>query len=316
MSKDKIKIGRYSTQRTELNKLCHAQAQYHKLIVPFLPQHSDAQDITIRCSQSFSEFFIRDLNDEIENFDLLNQMAEKSLKEASFDRQEFFDIYDVTGIELDNRLTHAQFSEDIAVVSLKHFFRSIKCLPGMNEIPMADFYRIVLSNYGDYYLLLSVISGNHWQDDTLIMNIDSKHSMIMDYTDFIKLCDFQGLKIQQEHDNRITETHLTYEEATFLVAIHMLNSAQKFPQLETLRSRVMLAFIRYLECRYDKNQHLRFSELINLDSFLKEKRYYMKKWLRKHKPHINKRESNKVFKAFFTMENIDEAAALLQDLKL
>lgn len=312
MSRDRIKIGRYSKERRHQAQIELLKIKKNQLMIPFLPKYSDAQDIMIRCNQSFSNFFVENLSHEIKDFEKIFEAGKCFLKQGLFDREKYMDFYEIAGFELDDRRIFHNLSELVLLISLKKFFRAIRELPGLNEVPKKDFYEIILKNRMDYFIMLIAISGNHWNGDELIMRYDKTHTMILKKQDLEFFTDKYYANLQKEFDDRISEVELTYEETTFLIAINMLKHAQRHSNFKLIHTRFILSFTRYLECKYSRDYHLRLREIINLQAYLNEKMFKMKKWLNKNQNYLKCMYSQSVVKAFFAIQDLNEAIKLLE----
>ncbi|CAD5118968.1 DgyrCDS7637 [Dimorphilus gyrociliatus] len=269
MSKTAIKIGRYSRERLKKNKEQLAILHQKRSSIPYLLNHSDAQDIILICNNSFSDFMTSDWRDSVEGLDDLFSISKKVIKEGMFNQNQYMDIYGATGVELDNRKVFFQFTEAYTLVAIKFYLKSLLKLPGMSELSKDDFFRIVLQNQDDFQLLDSIKNKMNWENNGVVINLKDQ-SLNIDKENISKLTDESVVQLHQDSVQSLANINLTMEEAIIITALDLFYPTKKHPHFKTTHDRLTVALSRYLECRYGNNSHQRLGQLMNFISNFKE----------------------------------------------
>lgn len=287
MSRDNIKVGRYS--KTQLRQKEHVLADYQrrKLFIPYLAKSCDAFDIVVANQVAFSSFFTIDWDKEIEGFSTLFQNAQNILQRDIFGREQFLDLYQCVGVEIDDRRDFAMFTEAITNVSFSYFVRAVKNLPGMNDFSHEDFCSCIVKNIDDLILLIVVACRTIWKTDELLLCLSDKYKLTVKKSFLSKLTEQKIVERNAEIAERMAQANLTFEEATFLIALDMSSPSVKYAHIKNTYNRFISGFSKYLENQYGKDYHLRLANLVNLMAFLKEKKNFNRQWMRKNEDYVN-----------------------------
>ncbi|CAD5118974.1 unnamed protein product [Dimorphilus gyrociliatus] len=268
------------------------------------------------CNCSFSHFLNINWHSEIEEFDREFQRVKAVTERGFFSKDEYMDIYKVTGVEVDSRRVFGEFCEKIMKSTFARFASSVRNLPGLDELSAIEFVLTILENKEDVQLPIAISQGNKWVNDSLLMKLDDEHILEMTKQQFINMCDPGMTAVHQECSRLIEKTNLTFEETTFLVSLNLLYPKRERRHLIHMHQRFILAFTRYLESQYGTKYHIRLIELVNLMSSLKLHARTGQKWLRDNEEYLNTVYRSKIMKIFTKNLPLEQANTLLKELKI
>lgn len=274
MSKDKIKIGRYSKKMLIQNQKKLEEIESYKSSVPYLLNYTDAQDVIITCKNSFSSYIKTDWHHEITAFDQKFHKVQKMIQQGFSNKSEFIDIYKVTGVEIDFRKEFLQFFDEIVKISFKNFICSIRKLPGMKDLPIEEFFSIILTNRDDFHMLQIA-----WSEESISLYFDETHKLTVGTDAMSLVSDPNVINDYISCGKYLFKVKPTHEEFIFLIALSMMSPTKNGDKFSTCHYRFVLAFTRYLQSIYSDEYHKRLADLMNLISFLKEKSRNTFKWL-------------------------------------
>lgn len=274
MSKDKIKMGRYSKKRLKLNLDKLNEIKKSNSTIPYLLNHSDAQDIIITCNQSFSNFLKINWKNEIEDYEETFFRIQGIIKQGFNRKSDFIDILQVTGVEIDYRKEFLMFFDSIIGISFKYFVKSIRNLPVMANLPLDEFLFIISTHRDDFHCLNII-----WKKHDLCISLDDNHSLIISKEAMEHVSDPYIVNNYISCGEYVSRIKPTPEEMTFLIALSILSPRTNPQQFATYHKRFVLGFTRYLQSIYHDNYDRRLIDLINMISFLKEKSRNAFKWL-------------------------------------
>ncbi|CAD5118975.1 DgyrCDS7638 [Dimorphilus gyrociliatus] len=316
MSRGNIKIGRYSKRMHEQKDLLLTHIEKEKLSVPYLPKYTDSHNMIIACRTSFNNFFHIDWGSEIQGLNDIYNKAKGFVDQGTFSKDEYMDIYKVTGIEVDSRKAFVNFTASIMHTSFKVFFSAIRSLPIMDSLSLEDVYQIVLRNKHDMFLLITVALRNLWSEEKLIINLNDKYKISLNKSDINNLSGNQVATAYEENTNRIINASITYEEAILMIALNMSTPIKKYPNLKGIHERLTLAFTRYLEANYGKTYYVRLAELVNLMASMRESFFLLENWMTENEEYLNIIYQSDIMKIFFMNLKLEQAVELLMNLTL
>ncbi|CAD5118971.1 unnamed protein product [Dimorphilus gyrociliatus] len=309
-------MGRYTKDRHQRNKKHLAIIEKTKLIVPYLLNFSDSQDIIVICNQSFGDLVIKDWNLEIENFRELFHQATNAVSQGIYTKAEYMDTLEITGIEIDRRGLYTRFIEAIMNVSYKKALKIIRKIPGLDKLSHREFTEVILSNKTDITILLAVTSKTDFTSEGIVFKVDDKESFTFPTEYLNNLGDEPILEMQRECGIRLAKANIKFEEAMFLTVINMLCTIKTSRQFRDIYDRFVLAFSRYLEETYGKQYHLRLQELISVVTYFKEENIHEKAWLKQNQTYLKAIYKTPLMRAFMATPEIDKGIELLANLEI
>ncbi|CAD5118972.1 unnamed protein product [Dimorphilus gyrociliatus] len=316
MSKSKTKIGRYSKERHEENRKQLVNFNMRKSKIPYLLQYSDAKDVVIICNQSFENFTIKSWIAEVEDFTELFQRALGTVSQNIYSKEQYMDVLEVTGVEIDHRRNYSKFVETTMVVTYTRALKCLRRLPGLDTLPDKDFFRTVLSHKENIYVLMAIASQVNWSQEGVTFRLDDNHKIILPADYLAKMSDSDIANKQAYAGKKITDIGLTFDEAVFLTAIQMFCPTKTHPHLQDFQHRFLLAFTNYLEEHYGNKYHERLQELISLSTYFKESIHQGKKWLKKNENYLKMIYTTNIMRAFIAEPDLDVGVELLKGLKI
>lgn len=313
MSKAKTKIGRYSKERHKKNRNQIAVIEKRTAAVPFLPKNSDAQDILIFCFKSFEDIKVKDWKSEIENFELFFSSACSVIDGGIFSKNDYMDIYEATGVELDERSAYSSFVEVTLGATYKRLLRSLRRLPGLRDLSLQDFLCITLSNKDVMNMIVVVLSKGNITSDLLEYKMDDQHVLKMPKEHMLNMSDETIVKNQALCFNKVAEANVSFEEAIFLVAVCMFSPNKNYPNLSTNHRRFTLSLVKYLEDNYGKTYHLRLQKLISIVTYFKEQCISGIKWLKENEEYLKQIYKTKLMRALIVCTEVEDAVQMLDE---
>ncbi|CAD5118970.1 unnamed protein product [Dimorphilus gyrociliatus] len=316
MSRAKTKVGRYTKQRHKENKQQLANIEMKKIMVPYLSIYSDSQDMIIICHQSFRDLLVENWALEVENFNHIFSRALHSMSSGIYTKQEYMDVLEVTGIEIDDRSSYTRFIEIFIEVLYKRIMRCLRRLPGLNQLNHKDFYKTILSHKENLCVLIEVASKANWTPEGLAFQLGNQRSVLLPSDYMVKMTDKEIAESQHKRGIKLTEVNLKFEEAIFLTTIFMLSPTKCQPHFQDFYQRFMFAFTKYLEENYGSNYHLRLQKLISTIAFFREDNLRQKKWVKNNEEYFTKMYKTDLLKAFSVIDDLDEGVEILSRLDI
>ncbi|CAD5121725.1 unnamed protein product [Dimorphilus gyrociliatus] len=263
MSRDKIKIGRYSKKRKRYNEsLIYGDEISRKINLPNSPSFSITEDVLTQCRISLSQLKNINWHEEISNLDNMideiNQMNEIEF----FSIQDYMDIVSVTGIEPDNRKTFINLSEELLRVALRYLVSFVQCLPGTENLSKAELIALTVPALN--YMVLIYTANRSLsvsETGTLTMCLNGKQ-MQLNFACIEKLSPETGEDLRVESYKRMMNLQITQEEAMLIVAYTVLKPSQRYPQLKAGQDQVTIAIHEYLKKTYGKSYLDRLRSII------------------------------------------------------
>lgn len=315
MSKGASKIGRYSKKRHKDNKMQLMLIREKKYSVPLLFNHTDAQDIYIRCVNSFSDVTTNDWRKQIHNLADLYALAKSAVKQGFFGIDEYTDIITVTGVEIDLRRAFFQITEACYGVLFYQFMSAYRKLPELGEMPKHDFLETVLRNQEDMQLFNNFMPGSRWIGDILHIESDMD-TLSLNTSDAVKVMGSQIADVYKSIAKEDNDIQLTFEEVCFMTIINVFYPHKKNPQFKVIQQRVILAFTKYLENKYGSSYHIRLQKLVNYMCQYKKGAQISRKWMMNGKEYLDAVYKTKLMKACcISSFDIETSIKLLQNLK-
>lgn len=313
MSKERIKIGRYSRERRQQNFSKLSAIIAKKPTIPYLMNFADADIVTVYCRESFSKY--RDIiwGNEIENLYDKMSLTLLEVTNNTCPREDFMDVLEVCGIEIDSRRNLIEIGENFLRKNLKYLYSFARDLPGGRELPPDDFLQHFFNQTEDIKFTLVCAHEASEENGDLNFRIDN-HFFKMQKSEMINLFDQQLSNLLYENLNRKNELKITPEESMFIFATHIIQPKPNFPQLSIANQRLNLAFTRYMQTVYGEGYHNRMRDLINFIAFFKESVFVVKKWIRKHEKYLNHLSNCKIIRRFWKGENSDLGSICLDEL--
>lgn len=316
MSRDSIKVGRYSKERHRENKTIIAKRKKQQEVVPYLMSHSDSQDIIIKCNMSFSEIFQVRWENEIKNFQDEFDFVKNCLELGSFPKDDFMDIYKVTGAEIDCRRHFIRFMELIQETSLKRYMQLVRELPGIDQLSEDDFCRIIISRKEDIFIIIACLGGAVFEDQHLHINLDTTHKISISRQQMIHFSSKPLIEKQEEICERAKKINLTLNELIFMVALNALKPTEGIPNLNKHYQRFSLALTRFLQSTHGENYHKRLHDIIMHVSYIREILYKSCKDVERNRSYVEEMYQRKLIRDVLFQMNFDESLDMLKSCKI
>lgn len=284
MAKESIKIGRYSCERRRYHQTLVTNFEKKKLQIPYLPVHTDCQDLIIACNNFYLNLYETRWKDEIADFEGTFKGLVDIFKTGPFPREDYVDVYEVTGLELDNRKLIGIFYESIEKLIFSKIVKGVLALPEIRNMTEAEVIRIFAINKDCVGLALFLMGGMKWNDNNnFTVEMDDQFNFSGKKSDMINLYDPFITDNEITITKKFTKINLNFQEAAMIVAIKILQPNSHFPQFIQGQNRLCLALTRYLESCYGSNYFWRLGEIINLLANYEETISHCKKWVKKNK---------------------------------
>ncbi|CAD5117312.1 DgyrCDS6098 [Dimorphilus gyrociliatus] len=298
MSRDRIKIGRYSRERRRENFNKLSEIISNKPSIPHMMNFADADIVTVYCRESFSKFTDATWGKEIHNLYERLYSAILETQGSSWSKEDFMDIVEVTGVEIDGRRSFAEISQKLLKRNIQFLYKFARALPGGKELPNEKFV-VDFFNYPEYIKFAIAMSYNfYWSNDEFVFTVDDKQ-FLMHKNELEHFLDKEVLSYQMEISERKNKLNLTVEETMFVFALQIIKPSAQYPKMGVANQRLNLAFTRYLQTTYGNDYHKRLRDIINFVSFFNEKIYFLKKWTKKNERYLNYLTDCKLMKLFW-----------------
>ncbi|CAD5121731.1 DgyrCDS10208 [Dimorphilus gyrociliatus] len=313
MSKTRIKVGRHS-KKTNAEKLKRISNIKSKCSAELLPVYSDADDIISSCFSILNNILQSNWTRKIDKFDeqikYLNLLSNKTF--VSMD--DFIDIHQVTGIEMDDRAEFTGKHCEIFELGVQNYLPLLKGLPGLREISDKDFIKLLCYHEYDFCLvnLIAPVYRNSNGIEIFLGNGSVKLSR-----ETLKLWLGNNLVDKRiEAINRKDEMNLNREELLLIFAMSLSMPVKDFKYSPQTYNRFVMALTRYLQRIYGDSYHLKLADYINFLSFLSEKRLIYNKWRECYKDYFSWVYKTPMFRIIYggLSNEIDEKMELISDI--
>lgn len=269
MSKMRIKVGRYSKEthkrnREALQKLNPISNNYQ---VPMLPEFSDADDVIMRFMIAINN--VKGPSWSVQ-FNSLSKIFDKFIRVVDsgfFPKDDFLNILEVTGLEVDDRKELSNFCDNFMEISLRKWLPILRSLPGLNELEEKPFFHLLCKNIDILHIVMSIPLNMLWKDDGLYISINGKNCIVNNEV-LEQLVGSFMTNLRKEKAKIMDRLRIKPEEILFIFSILMLTPNEYFSTFPSAYDRITQALTRYLEKDYRESYQERLSILIDFLSFL------------------------------------------------
>ncbi|CAD5121735.1 DgyrCDS10212 [Dimorphilus gyrociliatus] len=286
MSRTRIKTGRYSREKHTQLKELSKNSQNLSVNIPVLLNFSDADDIIVKCSNLL--VCMKDFNwsEKVENFNQIVCDMNKILDEGFFPKDDFEDIRQVTGVEMDDRRKFSDYNGLLKEANLRHWLPFVKSLPGMFELDDLTFFKHISDHIYDMYLILYTSEVYNWGSGGLGIKLD-KQKVLIKNESFKSLNGSEIMNIQDKFGRRWQEVNLTHEEAILVFTLNLVSPGIIGENFPSVFNRILLAFTRYLQSKYGDDYHIRMGEVVNFLAFSNELKHSCYQWRKQNQRYLN-----------------------------
>lgn len=316
MSRNKIKIGRYSKKRKRLNEvLVHGEEKSRKVSIPSSPSYSITDDIIDQsriCIQQVKNIIWRnEIEDLDEKVNFINEMSSVEF----FEIEDYMDIVLVTGIEPDNRKIWINLSEEILAITLKYVMPFIQCLPGIETLSKTNLILKVLPAFNLIALLHAIEKRLWFEDENFVFILNGKELKIKKSC-FGKMAssDPDREDIRAEYLKKILSLNVSQEDIMLLMALSILRPNKDLPQLKTCHDQILLVLHEYLSKEEEKYID-RLRDIIEFINIYNKLDSATKVYYKSYPEYVNFVYKNPAMKGYSTY-NTEKTAELLAKLVL
>lgn len=298
-----MQLGPYSRhKRIQNSKIIAELWRKTRLSITHPLMYTDADDILTLATTGFSDIKSIIWSKEIANFDEVFFQALKA--ETLLPRDNFMDILEETGIELDDRRKLAYFSQTLLGYWYRRILKFSRKLPGMSVLTLREFLLHMAKNTDLLYILMFATTGIYWDMDCLVIKLNDRAFPLWK-SKMVNLSDESNVKLHEEIHKHLDKIRLSMEESLFIYSLNLV-ADNKQPQFKQAHSRLMLSFIRYLQSKNEGIYHKRLLEIVNCIAVLKEHFYSDKKWCKKNLKYVDYMYNDSVCKLFMNCEVVED----------
>ncbi|CAD5125588.1 DgyrCDS13791 [Dimorphilus gyrociliatus] len=248
MSLKHIKHGRYSKEKRLLVKHQFTVFQKKKLQLPSLFAHTDTDDLLVRCCCALSK--IQDIYwpSEIDNIFEQYEKASTLLAEGTFPMSMYMEVFEATGIELDNRKTFWKLIEKVMEVTGKRWLTIARNFPGIAQLSDFELRQLVRLRVDEIYIILMTSGLHTWKDVGFVARFNEKEyilkkNSISDLTDEVYSSMLRELLLY------IDDLKFTFEELTLILALNLVYPDPNHPHFEKGYRRSLYSYDQNLICQ-------------------------------------------------------------------
>lgn len=300
MSINRIKHGRYSKEKRLLANLKFFESQKKCSYLPNLMTHTDADDLLVRCCCALSK--IKDIYwpSEIENVYERLEMASSQIAEGTFPMPTYMEVFEVTGVELDNRKDFWFVLEKVMEVTAKRLHIVSRDFPGLAQISDFDLKQLICSRVDEIFAILMICGLHTWNDVGFVAQLNGKtfitsENCMADLTDKVYSSMLRELLLYAQ------DLNLTFEELTLILALNLVHPNAKHPHFENIHNSIILAFTRYLQKIHGESYHLRLGKIVNFLAYFTKHKLFRLEWRKKHKKYIEHMYSSSLIRSYFNI---------------
>lgn len=296
MSTTNIKKGRYSRKthlinRKQLEELSSASSFD---VVYNIFDSIVCDDIKITYNDMIDKINNIDWFSEIDNLNDIVLEVNEFLKTGTFSCDEYENIFQVTGVEADNRKTFFTLIGLLRETQIRIWIPYLKNFPGLRDLDNEKFVEVITSDHCFIQALFSMTPLFEWEDHGLVLKLNDR-SMILppDSLDNLvgKDISHRRIDIQNVADGqKITNFELLY---VFLIKLY--DNWRNIPQLKIAYDKLLSSFTRYLEDTYGNLNHLKLRNLIDYYSRAKVRTMNIQKFCSKRKNYFFHLGNNSIF---------------------
>ncbi|CAD5121734.1 DgyrCDS10211 [Dimorphilus gyrociliatus] len=262
MSRARIRIGRYPMKTNGEEKTISLQ---NDVEVPRMITFYAADDLLQRISVFHHKVTNINWSSEIKDFSNVMESIHKAVRNTFVPLEDFLDIYNITGVEIDNRSIYKRLQWKFIDVIVRYNLTFLKSLPGFIELDRKDFIHILSKNIDNFKLLVGIFSNYEWSNPGL--NLKFNETSVNLDRDTLKLL-FGDEFVQLKDDLRIRgkSINVNYFEILFIAVLPCFSPNEKFPHFKEVHKNYVQVFIRCLKTIYGDNYDKRLRELVNLQA--------------------------------------------------
>ncbi|CAD5124100.1 DgyrCDS12402 [Dimorphilus gyrociliatus] len=285
MSRQKIKIGRYSKERLDQKEQQLAVFHMNKICVPLQIDTTEFDDVFIQCLNLLGSLREIDYQREIKNFHELFTSAAQAIVNGIFTRDDYILYLDIIGIEVDERKNFLTCFGKIWELLVKNTMINMLELPGLKDLNRVELMDAMYVGDEFFHLIMLIAIMRSFERGTVDVSI-SGYEMRVDRNFLRNLTDDEFAGYTEKLHVALDELKPTYEELIFLYTANLYRPRNKLSLLTPYYQQIIVGFTRYLEKTYGNEYPHRLLKLVNLKALLKERKHFMRSWRRAHKDYM------------------------------
>lgn len=291
MSRSNIQKGRYKKQLKESlkGKLC---------TVPRNFKYTMDDELIQRVSLFFHKVKNIDWTQEIQNhFEVLKNMTE-AIQNTFLPSEDFMDIYNSTGIEIDNRSIFTKDHWKFGEIILKYNLTFMRSLPGFRELNEKDFINILRDHVDNMLVLASFFSNIDVLSEDLCLS-GTQQNFIIDKATLRTLLGNDFILVKDEMRSIINNLKINHLELLFVLVLPILSPNRKYHHFSDVYNRLLKVFVRYLQTNHGANYHKRLRDLMNFHGRFSDFNTVMKYWRLRNQNYYSRMVKSPVLRIFF-----------------
>lgn len=302
MSRNKIRVGRYSKERLNQKeqKLMEFNLMKNELLI--LQNVPEPDWLLFSCSNFFGTFKRMDFRRKIVNFNQSFTEAKHALTNGLFPRDEYLVIFDAIGIEIDERVKFLTWIGSIAEVFIKNLLVHLLELPGLKEMGKDDLSNKIQVCDEFCVLLLFYMFIKETHTDKVIVDING-YELVIEANFLKNLTDDEFFDCHNRLSKTLESIKPTCEELTLLYITSMYQPTKGNAKLSKYYDGIVLTLTKYLQETYGENYHHRLLQLVNLKAQLKERKVFIKSWRKTHRDYVEHIHRNEFVRVWLSPDN-------------
>ncbi|CAD5121727.1 unnamed protein product [Dimorphilus gyrociliatus] len=314
MSRYRTRYGRYTrikhNEIVKLNIVGNSNKLNDRgcLYSPFLK----ADDILSICMNAFSPLLVLS---SVTSFSIQIDASAAEMPQDNFvSLEEFVNVWEVTGVELDCRAQIFKASENYFFHYIQLFANCLNNLPGIDKLSEREKITRFVPGVTLIYLFLHLNILKDWFDKKY--NVHLCDTNITVNTELIEsvstVITFEKLK---QFAKDFEEINFTREEIVLICSLNFFKS-RKSPILAYYYKKILVELSNYLENKYNKSSILRWQQLLSFFVRSAEFQRAIVKEYQKYGEYLSKTVKNPVFKSMYRLGDYEENIASIEKLKL
>lgn len=279
MSRTRIKIGRHSkeTNQEKLKKLRFYQS---RALIPSLPAFSNTDDLLVFCFNLINNVMEKDWSSQAISFQDKITDLEKLPNSSMFNLDDYLNILEVTGIEMDERADMSRPHCNLYEIGLKSYLPYLKCLPGLNEMSNIEFMKLVSDHEFDS-CAINLLEPVFKFKQGIELNFPNR-SILFTHAK-LKLW-LGGPLVDTRIETRmlLESSKLTFEEKMLLFVLNLTLPINRPQSSKSIHKRLLLALTRYLQRNYGDSYEIKFNQIIHVMNKMIEKRQFYNNWRKRY----------------------------------